>query len=57
VIDVGVANGTPELYRAFPKANLILVDPLLDVSRERLTMHLLSPRYSMENAHTGILAL
>ncbi len=28
VIDVGVAAGTPELYRAFPQAALVLVEPL-----------------------------
>lgn len=28
VIDVGVADGTPELYAAFPDAYLVLVDPL-----------------------------
>ena len=27
VIDVGVAYGTPELYEAFPKAELLLVEP------------------------------
>lgn len=31
IIDVGVADGTPELYRAFPDARLILVDPLEEV--------------------------
>lgn len=28
VIDVGVGPGTPELYRAFPHARLVLVEPL-----------------------------
>ena len=28
VIDVGVAAGTPELYRAFPHSRLMLVEPL-----------------------------
>lgn len=28
VIDVGVASGTPELYRAFPNAYFLLVEPL-----------------------------
>ncbi len=28
VIDVGVADGTPELYRSFPKAKLLLIEPL-----------------------------
>lgn len=28
LIDVGVENGTPWLYEAFPKAHLVLVDPL-----------------------------
>jgi FkbM family methyltransferase len=28
VFDIGVAQGTPELYRAFPKAKYFLIDPL-----------------------------
>lgn len=28
VIDVGVADGTPDLYESFPKARLLLVEPL-----------------------------
>ena len=28
VIDVGVEAGTPELYRAFPDADLLLVEPM-----------------------------
>ena len=28
VIDVGVADGTPELYRNFPKATFLLIEPL-----------------------------
>ena len=28
IIDVGVAHGTPQLYAAFPDAQLILVEPL-----------------------------
>lgn len=28
VFDIGVATGTPELYRAFPKAKYLLIDPL-----------------------------
>ena len=28
IIDVGVATGTPELYRAWPEAYLVLVEPL-----------------------------
>jgi FkbM family methyltransferase len=28
VIDVGVADGTPELYKAFPDAYLVLVEPV-----------------------------
>jgi FkbM family methyltransferase len=28
VIDVGVAAGTPELYEAFPRARLLLIEPL-----------------------------
>jgi FkbM family methyltransferase len=30
VIDVGVAEGTPELYNTFNRANLLLIDPLLE---------------------------
>jgi FkbM family methyltransferase len=30
VIDVGVARGTPELYEAFPKAKLLLVEPMAE---------------------------
>ena len=30
VIDIGVAEGTPELYSTFNKANLLLIDPLLE---------------------------
>ena len=30
VIDVGVGNGTQELYSAFPSASLFLVEPLLE---------------------------
>lgn len=39
VVDVGVAAGTPELYDAFPAAELLLVEPLSDDEprlRERL---------------------
>ena len=28
IVDVGVANGTPELYAAFPRAKYLLVEPL-----------------------------
>lgn len=28
IIDVGVANGTPGLYQAFPEAQLLLIEPL-----------------------------
>ena len=31
IVDVGVADGTPELYEALPDARLILVDPLEEV--------------------------
>jgi FkbM family methyltransferase len=34
IIDVGVANGTPELYAAFPDAQLILVEPLAEYFEE-----------------------
>jgi FkbM family methyltransferase len=30
VIDVGVAGETPELYHAFPKAKLLLIEPLVE---------------------------
>lgn len=30
IIDVGVADGTPELYDTFPEARLILVEPLVE---------------------------
>jgi FkbM family methyltransferase len=30
IVDVGVANGTPELYAAFPHARLLLVEPLAE---------------------------
>jgi FkbM family methyltransferase len=30
VIDVGVGNGTPNLYEAFPDARLVLVEPLAE---------------------------
>jgi FkbM family methyltransferase len=30
VIDVGVANGTPELYKVFPEAYFLLIEPLVE---------------------------
>jgi FkbM family methyltransferase len=30
VLDVGVAEGTPELYRAYPNAEYLLVEPLIE---------------------------
>jgi FkbM family methyltransferase len=30
VIDVGVANATPELYAAFPRASILLIEPLAE---------------------------
>ena len=30
VIDIGVGNGTPELYSSFPDASLFLIDPLIE---------------------------
>lgn len=33
VFDVGVAGGTPELYKAFPAARFFLVDPVSDFKR------------------------
>ena len=34
IIDVGVAHGTPQLYAAFPEAQLILVEPLSEFFEE-----------------------
>jgi FkbM family methyltransferase len=34
IIDVGVAHGTPQLYAAFPDAQLILVEPLAEYFEE-----------------------
>ena len=34
IIDVGVANGTPQLYEAFPEAQLILVEPVAEFFEE-----------------------
>lgn len=28
IVDVGVADGTPELYQAFPDANFVLIEPV-----------------------------
>ncbi len=30
VIDIGIGDGTPDLYKSFPNSNLILVDPLVE---------------------------
>ena len=30
VIDIGVANGTPELYEAFPNKKVVLIEPLVE---------------------------
>ncbi|MBI2839370.1 MAG: FkbM family methyltransferase [Acidobacteria bacterium] len=30
IVDVGVAQGTPELYGAFPDAHLVLIEPLVE---------------------------
>lgn len=30
IIDIGVASGTPELYRSFPESYFLLVEPLLE---------------------------
>lgn len=35
IVDVGVGDGTPMLYQAFPRANLVLVEPLVEYE-ERL---------------------
>jgi FkbM family methyltransferase len=34
IIDVGVAHGTPELYGAFPEAQLVLVEPVAEFFAE-----------------------
>jgi FkbM family methyltransferase len=34
VIDVGVARGTPNLYRAFPDAHLVLIEPLAEFEED-----------------------
>ena len=36
IVDVGVANGTPELYAAFPGRRLVLVEPLAGVHSDAL---------------------
>jgi len=33
IIDIGVGYGTPELYKAFPNKNFILVEPLLEFEK------------------------
>lgn len=47
IVDVGVAQGTPELYDAFPQAFLVLIEPLAEfeghiqaVLRKRAGMHI-----------------
>lgn len=35
VFDVGVAQGTPQLYRAFPEAHFVLIDPRADAGAAR----------------------
>ncbi len=39
VFDIGVATGTPELYKAFPDAEYILVEPLLEYKKQ-IDVHL-----------------
>jgi FkbM family methyltransferase len=34
LIDVGVAMGTPALYRAFPDAHLVLIEPLVEYEQD-----------------------
>jgi FkbM family methyltransferase len=34
VVDVGVARGTPSIYRSFPHANYFLVEPLVEFSSD-----------------------
>jgi FkbM family methyltransferase len=34
LVDVGAGHGTPELYRAFPRAELILLEPLVEFERD-----------------------
>jgi FkbM family methyltransferase len=55
IIDVGVAQGTPQLYAAFPEAQLILVEPLLEFFEEigqilarRRGMHIPAAAWSSE---------
>jgi len=36
IIDVGVNQGTPSLYKAFEDCNIVLVDPLLDFNKEAI---------------------
>lgn len=38
LIDVGVAYGTPALYQAFPKAHLVLVEPLAEYEPQLRTL-------------------
>jgi FkbM family methyltransferase len=33
VIDVGVGTGTPELYKAYPRAHIILIEPMRDFAQ------------------------
>ena len=30
IVDVGVGYGTPDIYRAFPKAKYLLIEPLIE---------------------------
>ena len=31
IVDVGAADGTPELYNAYPGAKFILIEPLIEL--------------------------
>jgi len=38
VVDVGVASGTPELYRAFPDSYFLLIDPLKEFESDLMSI-------------------
>jgi FkbM family methyltransferase len=52
LIDVGVAFGTPELYRAFPDSDLILIEPVEEFRSqlERLAEERRNVRYTLSAA-------
>ncbi len=53
VIDVGVAQGTPELYTAFPKAHILLVEPLQEFEPYLQTIHAAYEHVSIERVAAG----